>query len=58
MMVMNPLFQDDSYPPALQLVLYQDAFEIVNPLGFAKKKYKILAVYMSCGNGLVWFIGV
>lgn len=31
-------------------MLYQDSFEIVNPLGSAKTKYKILAVYLSIGN--------
>ena len=46
----NPLLQVHSHPLALQLVLYQDAFEVVNPLGSAKKKHKILAVYISCGN--------
>ena len=34
----------------LQLILYQDAFEIVNPLGSAKKKHKIVAVYYTLGN--------
>ena len=35
---------------ALQIILYQDAFEIVNPIGSAKKKHKLLAVYYSLGN--------
>lgn len=30
--------------------MYQDSFEVVNPLGSAKGKYKILAVYLSLGN--------
>ncbi|KAJ8686382.1 hypothetical protein QAD02_022176 [Eretmocerus hayati] len=33
-------------PGALEIILYQDAFEIVNPIGSSKKKHKILAVYM------------
>lgn len=37
-------------PDALQLILYQDSFEVVNPIGPAKCKYKILAVYLSIGN--------
>lgn len=44
----NPFFQEN--PDALKLRLYQDSFEIVNPLGSAKSKYKILAVYLSIGN--------
>ncbi|XP_046709098.1 uncharacterized protein LOC124388478 isoform X1 [Silurus meridionalis] len=36
--------------PNLQLLLYQDAFEVVNPLGSARKKHKILAVYLSLDN--------
>lgn len=34
----------------LKLILYQDAFEIVNPLGSAKKKHKVVAVYLSVAN--------
>ena len=44
----NKFFQDN--PNALKIILYQDSFEIVNPLGAAKKKHKILAVYMNIGN--------
>ncbi|KAK3911164.1 2,3,4,5-tetrahydropyridine-2,6-dicarboxylate N-acetyltransferase [Frankliniella fusca] len=44
----NQFFIDN--PTALRLILFQDAFQIVCPIGFAKKKYKILAVYMSIGN--------
>lgn len=35
---------------ALRLILYQDAFEVCNPLGAAKKKHKILAVYLQLAN--------
>lgn len=34
----------------LQLILYQDSFEIVNPLGSSRTKHKILAMYMTLGN--------
>jgi hypothetical protein len=32
-------------PNALQILLYQDEFEVVNPLGSAKGKHKLFAVY-------------
>lgn len=35
---------------SLKLILYQDSFEIVNPLGSAKKTHKVLAVYLSLAN--------
>lgn len=31
-------------PWCLKLILYQDAFEVVNPLGSSKKKHKVVAV--------------
>ena len=34
----------------IRIMLYQDAFEVANPLGSAKSKHKILAVYYSLGN--------
>ena len=34
----------------LTLILYQDSFEVVNPLGSAKKKHKILGFYYVIGN--------
>lgn len=37
-------------PECLKLILYQDAFEIVNPLGSAKKTHKVVAVYLSMAN--------
>ncbi|CAI5685968.1 unnamed protein product [Oreochromis niloticus] len=46
--VSNKFFQEN--PHCLKLVLYQDAFEVVNPLGSAKKKHKVLAVYFSLLN--------
>lgn len=44
----NPLFKSDG--SALSVILFQDAFEVVNPLGSAKKKHKVLAVYYTLGN--------
>lgn len=37
-------------PESLKLILYQDSFEVVNPLGSAKKTHKVLAVYLSLAN--------
>lgn len=34
----------------ISLILYQDAFEIVNPLGSAKTKHKLVGVYFTLGN--------
>ena len=42
----NPIFKDDS----VQIILYQDAFEVVNPLGSARKKHKVLGVYYTLAN--------
>ncbi|KAK3910809.1 DNA-directed RNA polymerases I and III subunit RPAC2 [Frankliniella fusca] len=44
----NHFFKDN--PDALVSILYQDEFEVVCPIGAAKNKYKILAVYYSVGN--------
>ncbi|XP_034252568.1 uncharacterized protein LOC117652043 [Thrips palmi] len=44
----NPFFINN--PSALHFLLYQDAFEVVVPIGPAKKKYKMLAVYLLIGN--------
>ena len=43
----NALFSVD--PSALQIIFYQDAFEVCNLLGSSKKKHKIVGVYMSLG---------
>ncbi|XP_056445578.1 uncharacterized protein LOC130381819 isoform X2 [Gadus chalcogrammus] len=37
-------------PESLKLILYQDSFEVVNPLGSGKKTHKVLAVYLSLAN--------
>ena len=44
----NELFKSDK--SAISVILYQDAFEVVNPLGSGKIKHKILAVYLTLGN--------
>lgn len=44
----NQFFNEN--PNSLKLILYQDSFEIVNPLGSAKKTHKVLAVYLSLAN--------
>ncbi|XP_054724735.1 uncharacterized protein LOC129235069 [Uloborus diversus] len=44
----NELFQQDSN--ALGIILFQDAFEVANPLGSAKKKHKIVGVYYTLSN--------
>jgi hypothetical protein len=43
-----PLFQN--CPDSLSIILFQDAFEIVNPLGSAKKKHKLIGVYFTLAN--------
>lgn len=37
-------------PESLKFILYQDSFEIVNPLASAKRTHKVLAVYLSLAN--------
>ena len=44
----NILFQENKL--SLQIVLYQDSFEVCNPIGSSKRKHKILAVCMSFAN--------
>ena len=34
----------------ISVILYQDAFEVVNPIESAKAKHKVLEVYMILGN--------
>lgn len=38
----------------LHLILYQDGFETVNPLGSAKMKHKLLGFYFTLGNFYPW----
>lgn len=44
----NLLFMHE--PESLPLILYQDAFEVVNPIGSAKKKHKVIGVYFTLAN--------
>ena len=44
----NSLLQQ--FPSSISIILYQDAFEVVNPLGSGRKKHKLLAVYMTLGE--------
>jgi len=44
----HPIFS--AHPHALQIVMYSDEFETVNPLGPHTKKHKILAFYYVLGN--------
>ena len=44
----NVLLKTES--TSLALILYQDAFEVVNPLGSGRKKHKVLAVYLTFGD--------
>lgn len=44
----NPLFLEPEL--TLKVILYQDAFEVVNPLGSARKKHKLLGVYFTLAN--------
>ena len=37
-------------PSSVSIILYQDAFEVANPLGSGKKKHKLLAVYITLGE--------
>jgi len=39
-----------SNPDSFKVMLFQDAFEVANPLGSAKQKHKVLAVYFTLGN--------
>lgn len=41
-------------PNALQVILYQDAFEVCNPLGSSRKLYKVVGIYMTLGNIQPW----
>lgn len=43
----NKMFEVEN---SLGLILYQDAFEVVNPLGSGKKTHKVLAVYATLAN--------
>ena len=48
------VFRDSTFfkpnPEALKLILYQDSFEVFNPIESAVQKHKLLAIYLSVGN--------
>ncbi len=44
----NAMFVSDQ--DSLKVMLFQDSFEIANPLESAKQKHNILAVYFTYGN--------
>ena len=47
------IFKQNSFfteQKAFAIILYQDAFEVVNPLGSAKKKHKLVGVYYTLAN--------
>jgi len=46
------LCQDNAFfrQTSLKLILFQDAFEVVNPLGSAKTKHNLVAVYFVLAN--------
>lgn len=44
----NEFFKQN--PKARKIILYQDGVSVVNPLGSAKSKFKILAVYIQFGD--------
>jgi len=44
----HPIFQ--AHPKALQLVLYADEFDVVNPLGVHASMHKVLAFYFTVAN--------
>ena len=44
----NVFFNEN--PSALRLILYQDAFEVANPLGSGRKKHKVLGVYLTLAD--------
>ena len=48
--VYNHIQQTVKHLPFIQIMLYQDAFEVVNPIGSARKMHKIVAVYMALAN--------
>lgn len=43
---LNPFFKEG----VLQVILFQDAFEVCNPLGSSKGKFKMVGIYMTLGN--------
>lgn len=50
----NNLFFRENPSRSVKLILFQDAFEICNPLGSKKNKYKIIGIYMTLANLSPW----
>jgi hypothetical protein len=48
----NNFFTDNK--TTLKVILYQDSFEVVNPIGAARKKHKLLGVYFTLANLYPW----
>lgn len=48
----NPFFNGENN--SIKIVLYQDSFEICNPLGSSRKKHKVVGVYMNLANLHPW----
>ncbi|XP_046608722.1 uncharacterized protein LOC124299511 [Neodiprion virginianus] len=48
----HPVFSSD--PSSIQLIIYQDDMEIVNPLGSGKGVYKLTAYYYTLANLHPW----
>jgi len=48
----NEFLANNKY--AIKLILYQDSFEICNPLGAFRKKHKVLGMYMTIANLPPW----
>lgn len=46
----NNIKDNDFFKNGLRIILFQDAFEICNPLGSSKTKFKLVGVYMVLGN--------
>ena len=44
----NELFQNEAN--AFQIILYEDAFEVTNPLGSSKQKHKLVGMYFTLSN--------
>lgn len=44
---LNKTYNDED---TIKIIMYQDAFEVCNPLGSAKSKHKLLAVYYTLAN--------
>lgn len=44
----NSFFRE--HPTCLKIIMFQDAFELCNPLGSSRKKHKIVGIYMILGN--------